>query len=382
MINAAHHTNKIGQADIAKLRSAEQQLRACWSSMRESMLFMDEQGVVQFANNAAYQLFDYPADELQGAYLQQLIAAPFSEHLCQTIHHLAKANIDRRDQLPKEVSIIRKYGAVLPVEFTLTQTTIDNNNHFIAVLRDLTTQNDIKRIRREFVSLINQELRAPLTSIHGSLDLISGGAVGHVNGQIKQLVGVASKNTKRMIRLINDILDMEKMQTGRLAFNYSSQSVLPLVEQAVEAISSYAAEKNVRVIVQEFLNRSEFIKVDVDRMLQVFSYLLSNAVKYSPKGNEVRVQIRKEQGAVKISIRDFGPGLPREFQMRFFRSDDHADMRSSHMEGVGLSLSMAKMLTEKMGGEIGYDGDEHPGALFYIKLSEWQTVSETETRQA
>jgi CheY-like chemotaxis protein len=244
---------------------------------------------------------------------------------------------------------------------------IEGNRLFSAVMRDISVRREVERMKAEFVSTISHELRTPLTSIAGSLTLISGGAAGEVSPKVARLVGIARQNSERLIRLINDILDLEKAEAGKLEFQFSVRSIRAEVASVAEFNRGFAQSLGVAIELEDGDDADVFI--DSDRLTQVLTNLISNAAKFSPPGGTVRIRINREDPGVRVTVSDNGPGIPAEFCARIFQKFAQADASDSRAKsGTGLGLSIAKTITEKLGGRIGFDTVPGKGTSFYIIL--------------
>lgn len=240
------------------------------------------------------------------------------------------------------------------------------------VLRDITHEREADRVKSEFVSSVSHELRTPLTSIHGSLGLISGGAAGEISEKIKPLIDIAYNNSERLIRLINDILDIEKIGTGEMTFSFIPCELMPLLEKAVELNRSFGEQYGVNFKIESSLPGVK-VNVDCDRFIQVVTNLLSNAAKFSNTGDQVEILVSHQKEFIQISIVDHGLGIPREFRNRIFQRFAQADSPNIRKKGgTGLGLSISKAIVEKMGGLIGYKSEENLGTTFYFTLPEWK----------
>lgn len=234
---------------------------------------------------------------------------------------------------------------------------------------DLTESRKIERLKSEFVATVSHELRTPLTSIRGTLGLIAGGVVGELPTKASELIAIAYKNSERLSLLINDILDMEKIESGRMKFDLVRQPLLPLIEQAIEANSGYAHTYGVVLMLTQALPGIE-VAVDALRLLQVLANLLSNAAKFSPAAAQVDVvMLLPRQGWARIEVRDRGLGIAQEFQHRIFQKFSQADASDARVKGgTGLGLSISKALIEGMGGQIGFETQPGAGTVFFFEL--------------
>ena len=237
--------------------------------------------------------------------------------------------------------------------------------------RDVTEQKRVSQLKDEFISTVSHELRTPLTSIRGSLGLISAGVAGELPAKAANLVKIAHTNSERLVHLINDILDLEKMGSGKMIFHTKRMPVRPLLEQAIAASSSYMADKNIRIVLLDDAARAE-AEIDADRLHQVMANLLSNAIKFSPAGETVAVRLARHAGQkLRLSVSDRGQGIPEEFRHRIFGKFEQADASSTRaMGGTGLGLNIVKMIAEKLGGSVSFETEEGKGTSFHVDLPE------------
>jgi signal transduction histidine kinase/CHASE1-domain containing sensor protein len=238
----------------------------------------------------------------------------------------------------------------------------------LSFVRDITETRQADRLKREFISVVSHELRTPLTSIRGSIGLVAHGAAGKLPEKAKELLQVAYRNTERLSLLINDILDIEKIESGRLSLDMQVHSLRGLVEQALAANAGYAQSCGVRLELDPAAP-DPLVRADANRLLQVMANLLSNAAKFSPAGAAVEIGIEHEAGRARVTVRDYGPGISAEFQPRMFQKFSQADGSDTRSKpGTGLGLAISKALVEQMHGSIGYETDAGVGTRFYFDL--------------
>jgi signal transduction histidine kinase len=226
----------------------------------------------------------------------------------------------------------------------------------------------LERLKDEFISIVSHELRTPLTSIHGSLGLVSEGRAGVLPPKASQLVEIAYRNSQRLVRLATDLLDLQKIESGSLAFNVHSHALTPLLEASVEANQPYGSRFEVALVLGD-VPRDACVLVDADRIMQVLTNLLSNAAKFSPPHGKVTLGAEDRGADVRISVSDCGPGIPRDFRDRIFQRFAQADSSTTRQrEGTGLGLSISKAIVEHLGGRIGFETQEGVGTTFFIDL--------------
>jgi len=240
--------------------------------------------------------------------------------------------------------------------------------------RELQLQDDVERLKElerlkgDFVSTVSHELRTPLTSMRGALGLILGGKSGELPAKTKDLLQIAMTNTERLIRLINDILDVEKMDAGGVALRREPLRLRPLIEATITGLDAFAREHATTITITSGPLDADIVG-DPDRLIQVFTNLLSNAVKFSPQGGSVDVSVEPADDGVMVRVRDHGPGIPPEFAERIFgRFQQAGDAGQRRSGGTGLGLNIARGLIERHGGRIGFAAAEGGGTVFWVRL--------------
>jgi DNA-binding response OmpR family regulator len=225
-------------------------------------------------------------------------------------------------------------------------------------------------VKNEFVSTVSHELRTPLTSISGALALMAKGTAGALPDKALGLVAIARSNCDRLVRLINDILDLERIEAGKLVFEFSGVPIKRLVERAIAENLDYAAKFQV-VLQQDGDPVDAEVWGDEHRLLQVLTNLISNAVKFSPAGGTVSVATSRADGTLHLAVTDRGRGIPDAFKPRIFQKFAQADATDSRQKGgTGLGLSIVKSIVERHGGRIGFESEWGAGSTFHVDLPE------------
>jgi signal transduction histidine kinase len=247
------------------------------------------------------------------------------------------------------------------------------------LLRAMRYANERKRLegmKDEFVSSVSHELRTPLTSISGSLGLLMANAAGTLPETAMRLLKIAHANSQRLVRLVNDILDIEKMESGRVVFNLEKIEVRAMVARAIEANRGFAESHDVRIKLQEESGLCD-VRADGDRLAQVLTNLLSNAIKFSPVKGEVVVAVKSEHNKIRITVRDHGAGISSEFKAHIFERFAQADASNARKRGgTGLGLSIVKQIVDRLDGEVGFEDAPGGGTIFYVDLPCWKTESD------
>ncbi|NVK19733.1 MAG: PAS domain-containing protein [Methylocystaceae bacterium] len=229
---------------------------------------------------------------------------------------------------------------------------------------DVTELKRLEQAKSEFTSIVSHELRTPLTAIHGAIGLLNGHYGGELSDQAKSLVQVANNNSNRLVLLVNDILDMEKLQSGRMDFDLRPIALGEFLPQAVENHQAYAKQYNVTLSYDHDGDDLSVI-ADSDRLMQVISNLLSNAIKFSNENDTVTIRCKQVSGKVQISIVDTGRGIAKEMQNRIFDKFIQADSSDQRSKGgTGLGLSISKAMVENMNGTISVRSELDKGSTF------------------
>jgi PAS domain S-box-containing protein len=289
---------------------------------------------------------------------------------------------DDREMTKREVQRLRMGGSAVDFEnryaakaggwrwLSWRAVSVPEKGLIYAVARDISERKRIEQMKTDFISVVSHELRTPLTSIRGSLGLIAGGVAGELPETARDLIDIATKNSDRLARLINDILDVEKIESERMGLRLVPQDLMTLVEQAVEANQMYGQPYGISLRLVE--SARVLVRAAADRMQQVLGNLLSNAVKFSPRGAVVEVGVTAENGRARLRVTDRGKGIPPEFQARIFEKFTQADTTSTRQRGgTGLGLSIARAIVERHGGKIWFETAVGQGATFFVELPEW-----------
>lgn len=356
--------------DITERKEALREVRRFKNVLDNTldMIFMFDPDTLRFVyvNKGTVEMLGYSREELLGMRVWE-IKPHRQEHVYRS--HIAPLLLGDKPWLNYESLHLCKDGRELPVEVFLQLIGEEGGKRlFVAISRDLTERRKIDKMKSEFISTVSHELRTPLTSIRGSLGLVRGGVAGELPEQAKSMIEIAYNNSERLVRLINDILDMEKIESGKMHFDLKPLELMPLVEQAIEANRAYGEQHQVRFVLGERLPGAK-VNVDADRLAQVLANFLSNAAKFSPAGDAVEIAVKAAGAVARVEVSDHGSGIPEEFHSRIFQKFSQADSSDTKQKGgTGLGLSISKAIVEKMGGVIGFDSEPGRGTTFFFEL--------------
>ena len=256
-----------------------------------------------------------------------------------------------------------------PVEIaTRLMTGLDDKKLFVSVLRDISWRKQVEKAKMESVSVVSHELRTPLTSIKGSLRLLQSGVLGELNPKVKSIIDIASRNSDRLLMVVNDILDLEKIQANKMDFEMEPLDLCSLVTEAVEINQGFADEHGVTFHTM-LPEEPAMIRGDADRLMQVMTNLMSNAVKFSPTDGIVTLTVRQNAGYWRLSIRDKGPGIPEKARSTLFKSfAQTTPIDGRKREGTGLGLVIVKTILKFHSSVIDFRSEVGVGTEFFFDV--------------
>ncbi len=332
------------------------------------LAYVDAEQCCRFHNKAYRETFGLSADQLNGRTMRDLMGEEYYEFLRPKVEEVLSGYPVTYEREQKVARGGHRYYMVNYFPRYGDGAKRDEVIGFYSLGTDITELKRIDTLKSEFVSTVSHELRTPLTSIRGSLGLVTGGMAGVLPDTAKTLITIAKNNCERLIRLINDILDIEKLESGHMRMELQPLELRSLLDQAVAANQGYAIACNVKLV----LNCDEgpwVVKVDPDRLTQVVTNLLSNAIKFSPQDGAVTVHVKRAESGVRVEVQDNGPGIAEEFRSRIFQKFSQADSSDARQKGgTGLGLNISRAIVEKLGGSIGFDTKLGAGSTFFFEL--------------
>jgi signal transduction histidine kinase len=265
----------------------------------------------------------------------------------------------------------RKNGSIFPVEYICTP--IREQGEIVGVViafKDITERQMVERMKDEFVSVVSHELRTPLTSIHGALRMLSSGLLDNQPAKGKRLLDIAVDSTDRLVRLTNDILDVQRIESGKVTMKKKVCYVADLITQAIDVMQAMADKAGVTLAMGSV---SACLWVDSDRIMQTLTNLLSNAIKFSPPGATVWLKAEEQEKYVLFQVKDQGRGIPSdklESIFERFQQVDTSDARNH--EGTGLGLAICRSIVQQHDGQIWVESALGEGSTFYFTLPLYQ----------
>ncbi len=336
-------------------------------SVADGICGMDRFGRISFANPAAARLLGAPAARLTGQPIHDILHGSAPAGLkCKPECSLRRATA-RQVACAGEDTFYRPDGAPVPAEYFFTPI-LDQGRFSGSVLsfRDISQRYALDRLKDEFISTVSHELRTPLTSIRGALGLLSSGILGNINDKAANLLRIAVTNSDRLVRLINDILDLERIQSGKEPITFRSLQLSEVIRQAIDGMQPVAEAAGVQLL--HDTTKAE-ISGDPDRLLQVLTNLLSNAIKFSAPNTTVSIMVRPGAAGVTISVIDQGRGIPADKLEAIFGRFQQVDASDSRQKGgSGLGLAICRTIVLQHAGRIWAERNSVRGSTFRVFL--------------
>lgn len=351
-------------------------------SANYSVISTDAEGVIQTFNACAQRWLGYSAEEMIGRHTPAIIhdsreveqrAREIGRELGIILEpgfevfvaHARRGRVDER-----EWQYVRKDGSRFTVLLSVTALLDEQGeiSGFLGVASDITERKRIQQLKDEFISTVSHELRTPLTAIRGALGLLRGGVMGSLPPRMEEMLILSESNCQRLGLLIDDLLDIEKVEAGRMQLAMEPVAIMPVVERAIRDLQGYARQHEVCFELGERLDGAR-VRCDEGRLVQVLGNLLSNGAKYSPRGECVMVDVTRRDDQVRVTVTDVGSGIPDGFRHHVFDKFSQADGSTTRRKGgTGLGLAITKALLEQMGGRIDFESIPHVRTSFFFEL--------------
>jgi PAS domain S-box-containing protein len=364
--------------DITVRKRAEENLRQAavvFENINEGIMVTDAQGTIQSVNPAFHRITLYPREEVIGRNPRILQSGRHDREFYEAMW----ASLLESGRWQGEIWNRRRNGEIYPqwLNISAIQDERGRTLNYIGVTWDITGLKATERKKEEFIAAVSHELRTPLTSVLASLGLLMQGDGGPMPERAQMLVRMAYSNSGRLVRLMGDILDIERMSAGEMRFEFKPLELMPLVEQTIESSRALLEQQSsgIRVVMVEDLPGVR-VTGDAERLMQALANLLSNAAKFSPPDDRVEIAVSRRGDMVRIAVTDHGPGIPEEYRSEVFKKFAQAGIANmQHKGGIGLGLSIARQIVGKHGGRIDYESLPGVRTTFFIDLPELIPVS-------
>lgn len=359
---------QIQQRETALTNSFAQN-KALIDNAVDGIISINIKGTIESFNPAAEKIFGYTADEVIGKNIKLLMPQPYQREHDGYLYNYVATGDKKVIGVGRELEGLRKDGSTFPLELGVNEVKLDNRRLFIGIIRDISERKKIDQMKSEFVSTVSHELRTPLTSIRGALSLVLGKGAKAIPEKLLRLLETANRNSERLTFLINDILDLEKISSGKLTLKLETTDLVALARRALDENEAYAHAQQITLALQVPEQQNSPVYVDEYRILQVFANLISNAVKFSAVGDTVIVNVKQLGKKIRVSVIDQGPGISVAFRSRIFDRFAQADSSDTREKGgTGLGLTISKAIIEQLGGHLDFNSVPGDGAEFFFEL--------------
>lgn len=353
------------RATLLQMQRSEQSQRRLVTiveAMPDLVGMLDRDGRWLHMNDAGRKLLGLDG-ELTG-HLRDI----YPEHTAGVVPAEAMDTALREGLWYRETTVLHRVGREVPVAQTVLAHRDEDGQaiYYSTIIRDLTERYRVERIKNEFLSIVSHELRTPLTSIRGSMGLLASGMLGPLSPRAQNMVDIAVQNSDRLTRLVSDILDLERLQSGNLVLRRQTTPLAQLMSQAGDEMRGLASKAGVSLQITPL---DVNLRIDPDRIVQVLANLLSNAIKFSPAGGTVSLTAEQQDGRVVLRVSDRGRGIPADKLEAIFERFQQVDSSDSRDKGgSGLGLAICSNIVGQHGGRIWAESVLGEGSTFYVSL--------------
>jgi len=365
----ADRTQELASA-LAIVQQNAQHINTIIETAHDAFIGMDLDGMVTDWNTQAERMFGWRRHEAIGRPLAELVLpARYHDSLRRAVIEFRSTGHTNALNRRVERIVRTRQGDEFAIEMTAGIAGIGERSFFSIFLHDVSLRKRVDQMKNELVATVSHELRTPLTSMRASLSLLKSGAAGPIEGEVEELVEIAHRHCERLVRLVSDMLDVEKIESGRLSAHPRPQALKPIVDDALGTMRVQAqdAQVELRGACEAGLEQMP-AEVDRDRITQVLLNLLSNALKYSPPHGVVEVGLTRAGGGLRITVADRGPGIPPAFRARIFQRFAQADADADRKSSSGLGLAISRQILVEHGGELWFEDRAGGGTCFHVDL--------------
>ncbi|GAB4319823.1 MAG: hypothetical protein OHK0047_02050 [Leptolyngbyaceae cyanobacterium] len=350
------------QAEAA-LRQSEEQLRLITNALPVLIAYVDDQQQYRFNNNAYLDWLGKSPGEIYGSHLQHIWGAACYQRMQFYVDSALSGHT-----VTYENEITLANGNQRSVDVTYVPHLDDQNTvkGFFALTSDISDRKAIERMKDEFISVVSHELRTPLTSLHSALKILATGRLGSLSTDGQQMLEIADESTERLVRLVNNVLDLQRIESGKVIMDRQAHNAADFMIQAAEAMQAMAQQHGVTLVTQP---QELMIWADADYILQALTNLLSNAIKFSAPGDTVWLTAEAGQDEAVFRVRDEGQGIPADHLERIFERFQQVDSSDSRKKGgTGLGLTICRKIIEQHEGRIWAESTLGQGSTFSFTL--------------
>lgn len=336
------------------LEESESRFREIFSKMPVGLALANPLGIIEMTNSTLEELSGYSRDELVGNNLQKVLIKQSAQEIDKNLSKLIDLRLERKD------------SKTITCQLTSSEISMLGNRKFLLALVDTSERERLEQLKQAFFAMVSHDLRTPLSSLLSMLDMLQVGKLGDLSDSGRSVVDRNSREVRRLIDLVNELLDIEKMRSGEFELNEEHFSLDDAVESSMNAVNGLAVRKQIPLLYQPAQLR---LVADQALVIRVLVNLLSNAIKFSPEKMPVEISCSQNDNGVKISISDKGRGVKAEHKEKIFELFQQAESQDSSLRGgTGLGLTICKMIVEQHGGKIWVDSKQGGGSTFSFTI--------------
>lgn len=357
------------------LRDASEKERAIVRYAQELICSLDADLKFARMNPASEKVWGYRPEELIGTSAISLVAPEDAERvesvLRTVIHQAASTSLESRMRC--------RNGTLIDMLWSVYWS--ETEQSLFCVVYNISERKQIERLKQEFYSMVTHDLRSPLTSVYGVIKLLDAGAFGQMPEAARTKLVIAERNLERLLALINDLLDIEKLESGKMPLEIADTDMASVVELSIQAVEAAAAAREIEI-------KNETVSIhclaDANRLAQVIVNLLGNAIKFSGPASTITISCARQADSICLSVADQGRGIPAQALKSIFERFEQVEIKDARRNsGTGLGLSICRQIIEAHGGEIGVESSEGSGSTFWFKIPiEGPDAHPAETRKA
>jgi two-component system, NtrC family, sensor histidine kinase KinB len=339
-------------SNLSKLMFEKSRAEAVINSLKDASVGIDKNNIVLFANYQALELLGLRSEEIIGKSVDDI----------KKKNDLFRFLIDNETTTPFKVVVENRENYFVKEIIDVSQGEAKNK---VIVLKNITSYKELDVAKTNFIATISHELKTPLASSDFSLKLLEDQRIGQLSAEQKELIENLKHDNQRMLKILSELLNMSQVESGRIQLNVNTVSPNEIVENAIQAVSGNAKEKDIEIKFTSD-NNLPSIQADADKTTWVLNNFLTNAIKYSFNNSSIEVNASKQNGAVVFSVKDYGPGIAKEYLPRLF--ERYFQVPGSKEKGTGLGLAISKEFVEAQQGKIWVESEIGKGSVFNFQL--------------
>lgn len=352
---------------LDQLQAGKDRLDLVIENIPIAVVVTDENGIIQSFNSSAEKMFLFQREQIEGKPLTMLFSNVKTENASALLAELSSSNSTDSKQL----DAISAEKEVIPAEVSVTHFDSAEGLRYLATIKDISERFRLEQLRRDFYAMVSHDIRTPLSSINGILQLVQRGRYGEISDEVDSKLNTAEKNVDKILELVSKLLEIEKLESDNIEFSINEVKVSDLMKQSIESAGQFAEAHKVTLE-----SKPSDLQINADSLYigNVLTNLVSNAIKFSPENSKVMITAEETDGFVEISVTDEGPGVPTRMHSQIFEKYRQVKTSRDRAKGFGLGLAICKSIVELHGGTIGVDSREGSGSRFWFKLPKAKSV--------